>query len=169
MKKRIKKPKVTDKQLGGNPFAGVDRLQILVRGVYSEDAFTKDGDGDWLPAEYDHEEVSFTKFFKSSDRRLEIGKLETCSKALLLWLMQTVEVGKDWVWINKERYMEEDGVSRNTYTKAVNDLIRNQLILPTVVRDVYWINPHYFFNGSRIRKYPKNLVIRRKRGKDGKG
>ena len=54
--------------------------------------------------------------------------------------------------------MEECNVSINTTEEAIKELIKASIIIPTVVKGVYWINPRFFFKGSRIEKYKDYLT-----------
>lgn len=117
----------------------------------------RDEDGDLLPAKKEVEATPFVKLYVTSERRLIISKLSTASKELFLWIMLEVDAGKDALWINKERFMLENNTSLNTYKKGMDELIRYAFLAYTVVREVYWINPDFFFRGDRVSKYPNNI------------
>lgn len=155
---KYKKPKIDEGTLGKNPF--VSSLKIKVSSVVSKDKFRYDKKDDvWMNAEQDWESVSFTRIYSDSERRLQMAALKASAKELLLWLMYECETGKDWMWINKVRYMEENNInSINTYKSALNELIRTGYITKTVIADVFWINPHFFFNGNRIKCFPENII-----------
>lgn len=101
---------------------------------------------------------NYTKIYTCSKNRKHIMKLSTRAKELYLWLIYELEKNEDYVWINVDRYMEEcDISSTTTYQNTIKDLQKFGVICPTVVKDVYWINPLFFFNGSRIEKYPTKV------------
>lgn len=157
---KYRKPHIDEDRLGKNPF--LINLQVVVSKMELEGQWSRDKDGDILPAVMEAEKVPYTKFFSDKERRLAMVKLSLRAKDLLLWIMSEVETGKDWIWINKKRYMEESGVSTyNTYNAAVNDLIRENYIGRVASpANVFWINPHFFFNGNRVKCFPKNVVKR---------
>lgn len=157
------KPKFTEDDLGENIF--LDKLEVVVSRVKSDTAYkahdVNSADAIFELANYDYEKVSYCKIFADADRRLKMVKLTPRAKDLLLWIMYEVKPGKAWIWLNKVRYMEENEIgSVNTYKTALNDLIKKKYLGITVVTDVYWINPDFFFNGNRIKSFPDNIKIK---------
>lgn len=152
---KYEKPKFEEDELGINPF--LSSLEIPVSKIKSDDRFTKDGEL-WYKANFEFDADNSCKVFSDSVRRLKMVKLSARGKDLLLWLVFEADKGKDYVWLNKDRYMEECKISSmNTYRSAVNDLIRNAYINRTVVTDIFWINPTLFYNGNRIKAFPDNV------------
>lgn len=144
-----------ERELLVNPLTSQD-FKVLVRKLVIKNSFSKDDEGDWLPSGYVVEQQSVTKVYHSVDNRLVVSALSGGAKSLLLWLMYEIAAGKDYVWVNKQRYMKENGItSLNTYKDAVRGLAASLIITPTVYPDVYWINPRVFFYGSRVVKYPQ--------------
>ena len=84
--------------------------------------------------------------------------LSSRARDLFLWITYELDSGKDFLWINKVRYMKECTVSLNTYKESILDLTTAGVITPTVYHDTYWINPLFFFNGDRIKKYQDKLT-----------
>ena len=83
------------------------------------------------------------------------------AKSLYIHILYELEYGCDYIEINVKRYMKENNISSiNTYKDAVKQLSRYLIIYPSVIKGVYWINPKLFFAGSRVNKYPKNVVIK---------
>jgi hypothetical protein len=146
----MKKNKSIDQSLlGKNPF--VNSLSIPVNKIKGKNYVMDD---DVLVKEIiELEATRFTKIFVSSERRKIVNDLSSCSQRLFLWLIFEIDEGCDWVYINKDRYLKEQNLSYNTYTKARDELIRYGFISPTVIKDVFWINPDMFFQGNRIKKY----------------
>lgn len=149
--------------LGKNPF--IDSLVIKVNrmpvsGQYkATKEIAADGKPMMLPVEIEIESDTHCKVYNDSKRRKLMVELSKPGKELFLWLIYEVEGGKDYVWINKVRYLKENGIrSPNTYRAAITNLIFNGYIVKTLASDVYWINPSLFFNGSRKGKFPKNVV-----------
>lgn len=150
------KPKFDIKKLGINPCTS--SLVIPVNELAFKDQYRKE-DGMLINALAEVEATPFTKLFVTAERRKLVAALNSSAKELYLWLLYEVNVSEDALWINKERFMEENNTSLNTYKKAVEELIRYAFIAYTVIKDVYWINPDFFFRGDRIKKYPKNIQL----------
>lgn len=151
MKKGSRKlmPKFDECQLGSNLFASKENLKVRVVDVYDKD---KD-------KEVSYENDSYCKLFSTPDRRLDVSVLSPSGKSLLIWIMYELDGGKDYFWFNRERYMKECGIkSPTTVTTALKEL-NNKFIQPSNVREIYFINPHFFFTGSRLIKYKDNIVI----------
>lgn len=149
--------------LGKNPF--IESLSIPVNKipVIGQYKVTKelavDGKAIMIPVEIEVESEPHCKVYNDARRRKMMVVLSKPGKELFLWLIYEMEAGKDYVWVNKKRYLKENDIkSQNTYRTAVNDLIFNGYIVKTLATDVYWINPTLFFNGSRKSKFPKNVV-----------
>lgn len=154
---KYKKPTFTVSQLGVNPC--ISSLKIPVVKKVFDKQYKRDEEGDLLPVEQEVEYTEFTKFYNSPERRKVRNALSTKAKSLLFWIMDELEAGADHIWINKQRYMEELSISSiDTYKNGITELIRYALIVPTIIKDVYWINPDFMFKGDRIKKYPKNVV-----------
>lgn len=152
---RVKKPNIDEKNLPKNPFS--NSLTIPVVGKVLEDHY-KIKDDVKLPYEIELEYTRFFKVYSTKAHRMIVNNLQPSTKELFLWLMYTIEYGEDYVWINKKRYMEECSVSLNTYKKSIKEMIRYGLIVPMGLYDnTYWINPDFFFKGSRVNKYPDKV------------
>lgn len=155
------KPKFEETDLGDNPF--LLSLKIKVNKIQTSDKYKvygKDAGDDAIfeLASFEYESTSYCKLFSDADRRVRMVSLKPRAKDLLLWLMYEIKPGKDWIWLNKVRYMEENEIgSINTYKEALKDLIKKGYLNKTVVADTYWINPHFFFNGNRIKSFPDNV------------
>lgn len=155
---KYKKPKFSYKDLGKNPCT--NSLEIPIRNLVMKDQFIKDKEEDVFDnVTVTVEAISYTKLYITSDRRKIIAALSPAAKELYLWIMFEVESGEDALWINRERFMVENSTSLNTYKKAIEELIRCILLAYTVIKDVYWINPDFFFKGDRIKKYPTKTKL----------
>jgi len=145
-----------EKQIGGNPF--YVNIPVVKRptGKYYEDM-----DGIKLPEEVLQDSEPYTKIFVGKLNREIINKLPDRSKSMLLWILQELEAGRDYVYIPRKRYMEELEISSTTtVTNALAELGRVSFITPTVVKDIYWINPMFIFRGDRVKKYSKTISFK---------
>jgi hypothetical protein len=156
MAKRRLRPKFTEEDLGNNRFTNVSKLTIPVKPGL--DSFT-DKAGKTHYKEKHYEKDKYCRMYNSPENRLEVSKLSYQAKDLLLWIMYELDPGKDYVWINRERYMEESGVkSPTTVSLAVREL-KLEFIMPCNVREMYFINPKYMFFGSRINAFGDNVKV----------
>ena len=155
---KYQKPKFTYKDLGKNPC--VSSLEVPVKTLVMKHQFQQDKDDNTLVnVEIQVEALHFSRIYVTSERRKLVSALSMSAKELYLWIMYEIETGEDALWINKDRFMEENNTSLNTFKKAVEELVRYAFIAYTIVKEVYWINPDFFFKGDRMKKYPKNIVI----------
>jgi hypothetical protein len=154
---KYKKPVFKEEDLGNNPC--VIPLTIPIIKWENTGIFKKEEEM-LLFATYDIEVDKSTKLYISSRRRKLINNLGGTSSKLLLWIMQELESNKDYLWVNKMRFMEECNIaSNNTFLGAITELQKYNFIQPSVIKKVYWINPDIFFLGSRVKKYPNNIVV----------
>lgn len=152
---KYKKPEFNEEKLGKNPF--LLNLVIPVRKEAVEGRWVKD-EGILVPLELEMEIDEYCKIYIDSRRRKDINKLTARAKDLFVWILYTIETNKDHMWLNKRRYMDECNVkSINTYKEALNEMISGGMLSKTIVTDVMWINPDYFFKGSRVNLFPKNV------------
>lgn len=155
----INKPLIDENKIGINPFSFP--LIVPVTKIEFKNQYVVDNDNDLLPVFKEVEVTGYSKIFLSSERRIIKCNLSLRGKELILWLIDELESGKDYVWINKERYMKENKISSlNTYKCAINECIRYGFISNTIIKDVYWINPDFMFRGDRVKKYKNNIELK---------
>jgi len=145
------KKMLLEKNLGNNPFSFSIVIPTANRptGRYYEDA-----EGFKLPEESIQDIEPYTKVFIGKGNREIINSLSDKSKSMLLWIIQELEAGKDYVYLPRKRYMEELQISSTTtVSNALSELTRYGFISFSTIKDIYWINPMFIFRGDRIRKY----------------
>lgn len=151
----IKKPDLKELDSLVNPFES--SLEILVVRATLENQYTLEEEI-LSTASIEMEYTPYCKLYAKSEHRKIINKCSPCTKELFLWIMYTIEHGKDYIWINKQRYMEECSVSYKTYKKALSELGRYGLITSVMnYKDTYWIHPDFFFKGNRVAKYSSRV------------
>lgn len=167
-RKKIK-PEFTEQELGKNPLVDKNftintRKLKRSKKVIELESVRKDEDnivtyGDTINYEtiYTIEAENFTKVFTKAAYRLHIMNLSSRARDLYLWLIYELDPGKDYLWLNEERIRTELNVSYNTLKGALQDLIKEIIIVESAIKGVYWINPLFFFNGSRLDKYQDKL------------
>lgn len=150
---------IEEDRLGINPF--LINLKVRVNKIEIPHQFKTDKEGLVLPVEIELEKEVICKIYLDAVRRRQMVRLTPRAKDLLMWVFYETETGKDYIWINKKRYMLECRVrAYNTYKDAVRELVSCGFMQPTILLHVYWINPNLFFNGSRIKSFPDNVVKR---------
>ncbi len=161
LRKRVKVPEIDiSKVENKNPFVDSD-FEIYVSKLYKKGVFKK-VEGKIKPVDYELESEAYSKLFKAAKYRLGISSCSVGAKSLFIWIQYELDVAKDYLWINRVRYMEENGISsENTFLAACNELIERKVIYPIKdYKDVFFINPRIIFCGSRLNKYPDNVVIK---------
>lgn len=149
------KPDLSPENIGINPFTS--NLQILTHKKQTK-VLNKFNVEDIK--EFDLEATPYTKVFEVTGDAEQIVELPIRCKELYLYLIHTIKSSQDCVWISPKTYMAKMKIkSINTFKEAVNGLCNNVYIgAHHKLKNVYWINPHYFFKGSRINKYPNSIV-----------
>jgi hypothetical protein len=163
------KPEFTEKDLGKHPLLdsnfvinykalSVSKKYVELESIKSSDGIVEIGNVVKNEVSFTVDADSFTKVFNKSAYRIHMMSLSSRAKELCFWLIYELDCGKDYIWLNKKRYMTECNVSLNTMLAAIKDLVRDVILIPSAVKDVYWINPLFFFNGSRLEKYKEYAV-----------
>lgn len=156
MSQRYKKPVIDESRLVNNPFALGLVIPVVKRTEKTK--YTKLEEG-MFNVDYYMERESPVRVYVSSVRRKLMNGLSANGHKLLHWCMQVIDVNKDWFWLNKGRYMEETGISYNTYKKCVEELQDSGLLSKTSINDVFWFNPEFFFRGSRKDFYSRTKGV----------
>jgi hypothetical protein len=159
MAKRENRPDIDPEKLGNNPF--VASLKIP---VYTNVVGYHEKEGVLMPEEREWDAEPYAKMFISADRRHILTGLSFRALQLWSWVIQTVEPGHDYIWVNRTRAMGECRIkSVRTFTDALKELGRYGFISACMsVKNVYFINPDMGFRGSRVKKYPNNLEFKNK-------
>jgi hypothetical protein len=158
---KILPSQIDETKLGTNPFLG----GLVVKVLEGKSGYVVDEDGVMVDNVVEMECETFAKVFDKPENRIVMAGLSFRALQVWTWSMYTVLSGKDYIWVNVERLMKECHIkSVKTYRAAMNELCRYGYIAPCVGhKNVYWINPSLGFKGSRVNKFPKN-VLRIKRG-----
>ena len=138
-------------------------LRIEVSRITDKTKLTYDGD-EFLPIELELERGKIVKLYASYKNREAIAGLNHNAQRLLFWIAFELHAGKDYIELNRNRFLKENGISSvNTYKSAYKSLVQFGFLALTIKRDVFWINPEYFFCGSRVGKYPDKVVEYKKK------
>jgi hypothetical protein len=161
------KPNINPKLLTTNPFSLNSDFIIKTRGVEtSQEIISKKDltDGIILKkpsvvfSAFFAERETHSKLYTTSCHRKRIMALPPRAMSLFLFITYELETGVDWLWINKDRYLDESMTNIVTYKSAIEDLTRYGVITPTIYQDTYWINPMLIFAGNRMKKYPNRVI-----------
>jgi len=132
--------------------------KMLLKHQFKVNTDNVDGKDMLLPAEIELEAEPYVKLFPLASARKILQTLSPSAIKLFLFIAFELEPARDYIWINKARFMKESNIiNRQTFNNAISELIKETVICPSFEPDVYWINPRLFFNGSRINKYKNNL------------
>lgn len=105
------------------------------------------------------EQDTYTKVYNKKGLYLHIATLGHSTKSLLIYIMFHLQNGKDYIHLQQGKVMEQIMIKDPiTYKKCLQELVSKVFITPTLCEDVFWINPVFFFNGSRIEKYKHKIV-----------
>ena len=149
--------------IGVNPFLDYLRVYAVNLKVRKE-LFDKDGgvvvnleDSAVVSSNRTYETAHYFKGFNMVENRLVVMGLPSRSKELLWYICFMLRAGKDYVVLNKVKYMEEAGVGEKTFRRAVRDLVTATVMAESKKKMVFFINPKFFFNGNRIKKFENNV------------
>lgn len=144
-------PDFEEDDLGCNPYCETLSLKVM---AYSGKRLY-DQEGNEVDTKREFEQSPYVKIFGTSESRKRVASMPLRSQALLFWIAHELKSMRDYLWIPRGRCMQEQGISSiKTFRASINDLKWNGFIRETAVRDVYWINPSFFFKGSRLNKWP---------------
>lgn len=113
------------------------------------------------------EEKDKDEFVKLYTKNMKLFfDLKPSTQKVLMAVLNSVQKspGSDKIylnWFNVEDYSKENeiNISRASFHNAMKELLQKKFIAESEDPNMYWINPHLFFNGDRmifIREYRKN-------------
>ena len=153
-----KRPEIKEELFKANPLVD-SSFRIVVNKITDTKTFQND-DGILIHKEFEMEKENVTKVYTKPEYRQLISQLSPKAKSLFLWLIYEADSGKDYIWVNKQRYMKENDItSINTYKTAIEELVTSLILATSLVKDVYWLNPRLFFSGNRVNKYPNHVEV----------
>ncbi len=105
------------------------------------------------------EEIDKDEFVKLYTKNVKaIFALKPSAQKVLQYLMVELQKtpGAEAVylaWIGAEEYFSEEkvGISRASFHRAMNELLEKGFIAESKKPNMFWFNPHLFFNGDRMR------------------
>lgn len=161
-KNRFTKPEFEVNELGLNNFVnkGFQIPFVRMRTKAFTEERNKNGELEKVRYRPDAEYLPFVKVFVLEKSREEVCALSLRGKELLLYIIYNLGTSNDFIAIDRKLYMQLHEIKTEpTYLHAVKELTKNGFIAQTAdVRDVFWINPFYFFNGNRLTKFKDNKI-----------
>ena len=156
---KIFRPEINEETMGINPFVS----SLVIRAYSVKSGYVpQEEEGQMLMMDnlVDMDAESFAKMFDKAENRLVMTGLSFRALQVWTWCMFTVDPGKDYVWVNVSRLMEECRIKAvKTFRAAMMELMRYGYMAPVAgIKNVYWLNPAMGFKGSRVKKYPNNVV-----------
>ena len=147
-----------------NPFTQKKILSIEVSNIIDKSAFTRHQDGVLLHKVITVEREPAAKLYQSPENRKIVSSLSNNAKSLFIHILYRLEPGQDEIILNIKNYMDENKInSINTVKSAITELQQNQIIHQTTQNakkhTIFFINPNFFFSGSRIKAFPENLKV----------
>jgi len=119
-------------------------------------------DGIMLYSEYLIEDNLSCKLYRSSDVNTIVMSLNYRALQMFNWIALHIPKDRGWIMINEAYFCKRAGITTSkTYNKALTELLEHKIIRHTHYKTVYWVNPHYLFNGNRMVKYPDNLSVKK--------
>lgn len=156
LKRGVKRPEELTDIRGSNPFMQNYLIPVNKRII---EVINKFGFEDEMDSTFDG--GKFCKIFEYPGDREEILRYPMRTKELLWYIVQSVNSGEDFVWIDRKSYMLNMGInSINTFKSAIKPLMETWIIKMDGVKDVYWINPARIFKGSRTHKFKDKLDVK---------
>jgi hypothetical protein len=149
-------PIIEEDKLGPNPFE--QNLEVWINKKH-KNVLNVYGDKDIIETLL--EKTPYTKLYDAPlpDKATPVDKLPIRSKELYLHILHNIKRGKDWIWIDRVAYMETMDIKAiNTFKDAIGHLATGGYVSKHgLITDLLWINPHFFFKGSRINKFKDKL------------
>lgn len=106
------------------------------------------------------EKEESAKLFRCANAHQFMAGLSDRAQRLLFYILYTVRPNEDYFKMNRKYYMRINGIkSDNTVIAAIKELLHNAVIIKSVQKDYFFINPALFFVGNRIKQLPDNVQV----------
>lgn len=138
-----------------------DEFYIPATEVFEADIYNKET-GKTIDGSAHYLEVKeFVKAFINEGCITNTYKMNNRGKEMLLYVIYHLDKACDFIEIDPKFYMGKFKIgSVNTFKKAIKDLVEYKYIHPIFgKKNIYWVNPNYFFRGSRLDFYPDKIRV----------
>ena len=135
------------KERGTNPFL----KGLVVKNLHKGRSYVSDGMGGVHLGSRDMlvEQIEKVSVYLENRNKLVAMELSSAGKNLLVWLLYNLRLKEDVVKIDRKRVAADTGVKSASVYRGIRNLEQANIIRRSAV-GVYWINPYFFFRGSRV-------------------
>ena len=98
-------------------------------------------------SEYEYGQT--VKLFVNAENRKRKSALPTNAKEMWLYIQDVIDYRKEWIWIDKARYLLEMDVKDSTYRSAIRALVKHEFLEKTPFEEVYIFDPRLVWKGDR--------------------
>ncbi len=153
-------PPIDENRLKSNPFT--ESLIIPVNERIDTVVTVPDENGKLVPMRTPMDAVKSTKVYHNAGDGDEALSLTAAGMRMYVYIIHKMESATDWIRIMPENYAAKaERCSMKSYKRAVDELIDKKYICTSPFKYTYYINPKKLFCGSRIIKYPNNLMYKK--------
>jgi len=111
---------------------------------------------------YTVDKNGFCKVFNDEHQYERIKLLKHSTRSFLMYIIYHLPSSKDYIRLQFSKVTCDVGIKCPiTFKKCIQELIDNEFIKLSECEDVYWVNPLFFFKGSRIEKYKEKVTHNR--------
>ena len=105
---------------------------------------------------YNDEYTPFTKVFLSPAAKEKVLKLGLRANQMYTYIMHNLKSGQQKIKLDKKKYCDFYDMKATTFSNTRMELMEANIIMDVKRdedKDMYWINPFYLYNGSRIKEF----------------
>jgi len=101
-----------------------------------------------------------SKLYRSKENQKTIFSLSNSGLKLLLYILMHIQRKTDTIELLPEKIELITKMKKDSFNRARSELVKNKIIMKTKGRArIYWVNPHFIFNGNRSNFYKNNIEI----------
>lgn len=146
-----------EQEIGLNPF--LVPLKIRTKRFLQKGTITKDEHGDYQGVEVTVDAHQHTRVFIDSFIRKALMTLKPLACQVFVYLIYKCPNATSHMTLDLDKFCKEAELKDlRPVRAAVKELVKLRIIVESVKKDVYWINPEYLHNGSRVLNFPNNLI-----------
>ena len=149
-----------------NPYVFITNLRIPVVQVI-KDVQKDETTGEYLVDEYFFEAASYNRIYTSPALRASIFALSDKARDLYLMMLYMLNADYEYITMSYKKvndlYLSAGArkeLNLRMFKETMKELVAHAILdLKDKSKEQYWINPNYFFQGDRSKKWPDNTVI----------
>jgi len=149
-----------------NPYVFITNLRVPVIQVIKD--VKKDEDtGEYLIDEYFFEAADYNRIYTSPTLRNSVFSLSEKARDLYLMMLYMMNADYEYIIMSYKKVNElyrstgaKKDLNLRVFKETMKELVAHTILdLKDKAKEQYWINPNYFFQGDRSKKWPDNMVI----------